>query len=500
MKGDRHMDRDDRWNENDAIEVGREVKNMRKVFLRIIGISIIPLVVMGIAMVILENIYFRNILKEEIKRELRTSAYGLSENYGLLDDGDYTIDENGIVYKGSKKVSGFLDEIDDELQKFDLVCTFFYGDTRIDTTVVDIEGNSMAGTKLNREIYDTLCNTGEELFCEATELGGREYYGYYIPRKNTNGRVSAIFFVGRLRSEVFSNSGNYTYTILGTGLVVLLIGIIISLLCTVYIVGFTFRHFKAEQDQSIKQLAAKSQIDFMTLIRREVRDPVDAITILSDKILDEEFSPQIREMVLGIKQAGNSMMTSFNSIQEYSKLEWGNAEISEDEYEITKLVSGCCEKIAPGIERKHLDFNVEYDDSMPNFLKGDYSKIRQILDNILENAVKYTFDGSVRLNVGYRKITPDKIDITFTVSDSGVGIRKEDAEKLFYSIGKVGESKNVSIKGTGLGLLICKRLINILDGRISVDSEIGKGSTFRFTIPQDVVDKKTVRECLQNDI
>ena len=101
---------------------------------------------------------------------------------------------------------------------------------------------------------------------------------------------------------------------------------------------------------------------------------------------------------------------------------------------------------------------------MPNFLKGDAQKIRQILDNILENAVKYTFSGSIMLEIGYRKISPEKIDVTFSVTDTGAGIRKEEAEKLFYSIGKVGENKNINIKGTGLGLLICKRLVMLLDG------------------------------------
>ena len=493
------MDNETRLTAEDTIEIGKEVRNMRAVFLKIIGITMIPLVVMGVVMCLLENIYFRSILKGEIKRELRNSAYGLSETYNFVDAGDYSRSDDGTVYKGSHDVTGLLDKIDKELQKSGLVCTFFYGNTRIDTTVLDQEGNSMVGTKLDENIYKTLYNTGEELFCEAAKLGGRTYYGYYIPYRNSDGKVSAIFFAGRLQSEVFANSKSYTLTILWIGVIVLIIGVVVALLCTIYLVGFVFKHFKNENNQSIRKMAAQIQLDFMKLIRREVRDPVDAISILSDKILDEETSPQIRERVLGIKEAGNSMMISFNSIQEYSKLEWGDIKIEEDEYELTKLVEGCVRKIMPGVERKHLDFHVDYDENMPDYLYGDYAKIRQILDNILENAVKYTFDGGIRVNIGYRTITPDKIDVTFTVSDSGVGIRKEDAEKLFYSIGKVGEDKNVSIKGTGLGLLICKRLVNLLDGRISVDSEIGKGSTFRFTVPQDVINRRSVKESRKDD-
>ena len=137
---------------------------------------------------------------------------------------------------------------------------------------------------------------------------------------------------------------------------------------------------------------------------------------------------------------------------------------------------------------------------MPRFLKGDYAKIRQILDNLLENAVKYTYEGSINLDIGYRTITPDKIDVIFLIKDTGVGIRSEDAEKLFLSIGKVGQFKNISIKGTGLGLLICKRLVSIMDGHISVESEIGRGSAFKFIVPQDVVNSKTVGEIVHDDI
>ncbi len=489
----------DRLNDPESIEVGKEVRSMRSVFLKIIGISMIPLLVMAIVVAILENIYFRNIIKDEIKEELRTSAYGLSALYDGTAPGDYEMGDDGIVYKGSTKISGLFSTLPSDLKKSGIVFTFFYGNTRIDTSVLDINGKNMAGTKLDNDKYRQIFDSGEELFCEATELGGRTYYGYYNPYKNSNGEIAAIFFAGRLQNEVFANAGNYTYMILWTVFIVLIIGIIVSLLCTIYTVGVMFKHFRQEQDTNLKKIAGKNQTDFMTLVDREVRDPIDNITVLSDKILEEETSPEIREQVLGIKEACNSMLISFRSIRDYSLLEADEIGDNTDEYEITKIVDDSCRKVAAGIERKHLDFHVEYDEGMPDHLKGDYVKIRQILDNLLENAVKYTYEGSVVLSITYRKITAGKIDVTFTITDTGAGIRREDAQKLFSSIGKVGDNKNVSIKGTGLGLLICKRLVNLLDGRISAESEIGKGSTFTFTVPQDVAGTKTVGECICND-
>lgn len=193
------------------------------------------------------------------------------------------------------------------------------------------------------------------------------------------------------------------------------------------------------------------------------------------------------------------MLISFNSIRDYSLLESGDISIEEEDYELTKLVEECCKKVSPGAQRKSLDFNVNYDEDMPDYLRGDCEKIRQILVNLLENAVKYTYDGSVSLDIGYRKIRADKVDVTFIVRDTGVGIRKEDAQKLFSYLGKVSKDKDVSIKGTGLGLLICRQLASLLDGKISVDSEIGKGSTFKFTVPQNVLNKMTVGESRHND-
>ncbi|MCR5831328.1 MAG: cache domain-containing protein [Lachnospiraceae bacterium] len=489
------MDGNTKLTPQETIEVGKEIKSMRSMFLRIIVISLIPLVVMGVSFCIFANIRIKSILEDEIKKELRSAAFALGRNYSLIGDGDYVKKEDGLIYKGDNKASGRLATMGDELLKNGLVCTFFFGDTRIDTTVYDESGTNMAGTKLNAEVYRRLYETGEAIFCESMDLGGNNYYGYYIPYRNSNGEVAVIFFAGKLKNEVMASVWDATVSTLWIWLSILVIGIVILLFCTIYMVGYLFKHFKNEEIESVKKLAAKEQMDFMTLVYREVRDSVDTITVLSDKILSEDHSQQTREKVLGINEAINSMMTSFNSIQDYSKLEAGDTELSVDEYELTALVDGCCKKAGPGIERKGLEFKVNYDDSIPNYLKGDFGKIRQILDNLLENAVKYTHEGRVGLDITYRTITPDKIDVTFTISDTGIGIRKEDAEKLFLSIGKVGQSKNISIKGTGLGLLICKRLVNILDGRISVESEIGKGSVFKFTIPQDVLNSKTVGEC-----
>lgn len=308
--------------------------------------------------------------------------------------------------------------------------------------------------------------------------------------------ASMFVFADKLKENGGGNVVDATVSTLWIWLVILAIGIIVLMFCTMYMVDYIYRHFRAEEAYDIERIVTQEQNEFMTLVNREMNNPMDTINVLSDKILEEEVSSGIREKVLGIREAANSLTNSFNSISEYVRLESEGTKVNADEYELTKLVSESCKKINPGLELKKLDFHVEYDEKIPNRLKGDHARIRQILDNLLENAVKYTYEGGISLTVGYRTIAPEKVDIVFTVTDSGIGIRKEDAQKLFLSIGKLGQSKDISIKGTGLGLLICKRLVNILDGRISVDSETGKGSTFRFMIPQDVQSSETVGESL----
>ena len=322
----------------------KEAKSMRVVFIKIIGVSLIPLIVMGVAITIITNISFRSMLESEIKRELRTAAYVLSENYNMLDPGDYEKKEDGMIYKGDHKVTGNLGRIGEELLKSGLVCTFFYGDTRIDTTVVDLAGNNMAGTKLDVNIYKKLHEKGEELFCESANLGNRIYYGYYIPCRNTDGEVTAIFFAGRLQSEVFALIQRVSSMIIWIGLVVMILGSIVSLLCTIYIVGFVFKHFRNEENSNIQKSVAKEQMEFMNLVNRELRDPIDTVTVLSDRILEDDVSPRTREDALGIKEANNSMMTALNTIYDYSSLELGENETESEEYELTKLVRRCCNK------------------------------------------------------------------------------------------------------------------------------------------------------------
>lgn len=473
--------------EENMLKVGKELISMRRVFARIVIISALPLLIMGLVICCISVFSYTDVVEEEIREELRTTAYGVSDNYNYLDPGDYSENEKGEILKGDTVVSGKLTQMQVEIIRNGLVCTFFYGDKRIDTSVVDISGKNMAGTKMSEEIYNSIYGSGKELFVENIELGGRNYYGYYIPVFNGDGTTKACFFAGKLRSDVMKRISSITSMMVWVGFIVILIGIIISAFLAVYLVNSLYKRFDEEKELSVKKEVGKVQEEFLTLVGREIRGSMDEILIMDEKLLSENPTPSIRDKALGIKDSTNEMIVAFNSIYDYSKLESERIEIEKRAYELKELIEGCKRNVIAGIERKKLDFMVDMPEDIPSFLRGDYAKLKQILNNILINSVKYTYEGGISMSVSARTIRPGMIDLSFVIKDTGIGIRSEDLDTLFTSTGKTGSSKSVGIKGTGLGLLICKKLVTLMDGRISVESDIGTGTTFRVTLPQEVI-------------
>lgn len=467
---------------------GREHISMRKIFVKMIAISAIPLLVMGLAICGISIFSYTDVIEEEIREELRTTAYGVSDNYNYLDPGDYAQNEDGKILKGDTVVSGKLTQMQVEIIRNGLVCTFFYGDTRIDTSVVDISGNNMAGTKMGEEIYNSIYNDGKEIFIDNIDLGGRKYYGYYIPVFNSDGNAKACFFAGKLRSDVMKRINTIASMMIWVALIVILIGIIISAFLIIYLVNNLYKKIGEDKEVAIKSEVGKVQEDFLILVDRELRSSMDEILIMDEKLLAEELTPVVRDKALGIKDSTNEMNVALNSIVDYSKLESEKIALEKRAYELRELIEGCKRNIIAGIERKKLELSIDIPEDIPSFLRGDVAKIRQILNNILINSVKYTYEGGVDLSVSYRQITPALIDLSFTIKDTGIGIRSEDIDTLFSSLGKIGSNKSTVVKGTGLGLLICKRLVTLMDGRISVESEIGTGTTFKVTLPQEVVE------------
>lgn len=226
--------------------------------------------------------------------------------------------------------------------------------------------------------------------------------------------------------------------------------------------------------------------DFFARMSHEIRTPINAVLGMDEMILREEISPEIESYAMNIKTAGQSLLSLVNDILDSSKLEVGKVEIVPVEYDLLLLLNDCLNMVNMRAESKGLKLIVKNDFSVPRTLYGDEVRIRQILINILTNAIKYTREGSVELDVRWKKTAGDTMNLVVKVSDTGIGISEEAIPRLFNSFERLDEKKNKYIEGTGLGLSITKQLIDLMNGEIIVESEVGIGSTFTVIIPQTI--------------
>ena len=253
----------------------------------------------------------------------------------------------------------------------------------------------------------------------------------------------------------------------------------------------------AEQD-AIKANRAKS--DFLANMSHEIRTPLNAVLgmdeliineIGPEKIIDDSSVDRIRGYADNIKDAGHVLLSVINDILDLSKIESGKMEINEAPYTLHKMTGEVDTMIRIKAEQKDLKYIQQTDPSIPDRLIGDELRIRQIMINILNNAVKYTDKGEVKLEITSEKVSEDVINLRISIKDTGIGIKEEDLPYLFGDYKRLDEEHNRSIEGTGLGLAIVKRMTDLMNGRIDVTSEYGKGSVFTVVIPQTVNKKQT---------
>jgi signal transduction histidine kinase/CheY-like chemotaxis protein/HPt (histidine-containing phosphotransfer) domain-containing protein len=234
------------------------------------------------------------------------------------------------------------------------------------------------------------------------------------------------------------------------------------------------------------EIANRTKSSFLASMSHEIRTPMNAITGMAELLLRLELPNEAKNYALDIKQAGNNLISIINDILDFSKIEAGKLEIIPVKYQLASLINDTINIIRVRIVEKPIRLVINIDGNIPNGLIGDEVRLRQILLNLLSNAAKYTEKGHIILYITAEKLEDKKVWVRFSVTDTGGGIKPEDQKKLFGDFIQVNTKRNRNIEGTGLGLAITKRLCDVMDGKIDVDSEYGKGSTFTVTIPQDI--------------
>ena len=245
--------------------------------------------------------------------------------------------------------------------------------------------------------------------------------------------------------------------------------------------------------------SSKAKTDFLSNMSHEIRSPMNAIIGFSQSIVDGNFDQKtVKNDIMNISQAGNSLLDIINNILDISKIETGKEALELKEYNLNNILTELKTIAETRIGTKPIKFISEIDDTVPYKLYGDSTKIYQVLLNIITNSVKYTEVGKITLKLDYDMTTTD-VTLHFKISDTGYGIKQEDFDKLFSKFSRLDEAVNKEIEGTGLGLLITKKYVDLMGGKIWFDSKYQVGTNFYVDITQKIIDKTAIKDSKDDD-
>ena len=287
----------------------------------------------------------------------------------------------------------------------------------------------------------------------------------------------------------------------GVSYIITLVLWVFGLLLLLLAIGMTFvfgAEEKAKESEELRRakmiadMANQAKTNFLASMSHEIRTPINAIMGMNEMILRESEDEVMKEYAFNIQSASRTLLSLINDILDLSKIEAGKMEIVEDDYRLSVVLNDVVNMVQVKTEQKNLAFHIEVEQSLPDKLFGDEVRIRQVLVNVLNNAVKYTKEGSVDLLVQGERTPDGMVILQFAVTDTGIGIRAEDMDKLFGDFERLDQKENHNVEGTGLGLSITTKMLDLMSGRLEVKSVYGEGSTFTIYLPQKVMGTECV--------
>ena len=273
---------------------------------------------------------------------------------------------------------------------------------------------------------------------------------------------------------------------------VIAVGLVAGIILKAHMKTFEEEHLlNIRQNEELERTSDARNV-FFANVSHEIRTPINAIIGLNEMVMRSNPSGETGEYARDIQAASKMLLNQVNDILDMSQMEMNKMKIIPMQYRTEAMFGELVDLIQVQTQKKKLEFITNMDRTMPTVLVGDEKRLKQILLNVLDNAVKYTEEGSVTMNVQWEEAEQDEIILKVSVADTGIGIRKEDVEFIYVSFNRGDEKKNARIMGTGLGLSITKQLLELMGGEITVDSIYTKGTVFTIELKQEILDETPI--------
>ncbi|MCR4818508.1 MAG: response regulator [Fretibacterium sp.] len=331
---------------------------------------------------------------------------------------------------------------------------------------------------IGKALIDALSSSGDEIV--SFRFGGANYVIYRLHLAN-DWLCLSVFEITSVLNQL---RNMLIFTIVMSVLVVSVLSLILL---------YSNRKARLAREfnekASLAAAASEAKSSFLSNMSHEIRTPINAVLGMNEMIQRESSEENVLEYSENIRTAGSTLLGLINDILDFSKIEAGKMEIIPVDYDLSSVINDLVNMIQTRADNKGLLLKLDFDENTPKMLNGDEVRIKQVVTNILTNAVKYTKEGSVTFRIAHERIPDDteSVFLDFSVSDTGIGIKPEDIKKLFSEFERIEEERNRNIEGTGLGMNITKRLLEMMGTSLKVESVYGQGSTFSFRLRQKVV-------------
>ncbi|MBO4809646.1 MAG: response regulator [Lachnospiraceae bacterium] len=458
-----------------------------KLLIKVIILALIPVLIMGSLTILISYRTVNKTMSDEVKNELKSTALVIESSYNVMSSDDFIPLKSGNIIKGTFVINNNYKLFDSLAEEGEIYSAMYYGENLVVTSLRDDIGKRIEVLPIPDYVYENVYKNQTECYISSLYIDNEQYFGYYMPIFNNDREVVGSVFTGKktqVISEAVAQNIYMVSVVTGSGIILSLISAIILLLSVAKFVGYAMKE-DAKVDELTKANRAKDS--FLANMSHEIRTPINAVLGMDEMILRESTDQTILNYASSIKNAGQALLSLINDILDLSKIQAGRIELIESRYELASIINDTYNLLHQRAEKKDLELIIENDPTIPSELNGDETRIRQILTNIMTNAIKYTEEGTVKVVFGWQPVDEGNMILVMSVEDTGMGIKDGDIPKLFDSFARFDGTKNKSIEGTGLGLSITKSLIDLMNGTIDVRSTYGKGSVFTVRVPQKIL-------------